>query len=145
MTSLSSGIKGPCPSHVDDALVKHLQCDVEVGQRSHLVDQAHAHLGLGESLSEGCVVVEHWVNHVLEVTLAAQIQIFILGAAVDYIRDSAELKGVVQGLLVSVNSENLGSRVILLLELNDIAVLKVATDEICGCEVSRISDNDRVK
>jgi hypothetical protein len=68
-----------------------------------------------------------------------------LGAAVDYIRDSAELKGVVQGLLVSVNSENLGSRVILLLELHDIAVLKVATDEICGCEVSRISDNDRVK
>ena len=29
MTSLSSGIKGPCPSHVDDALVEHFKSDVE--------------------------------------------------------------------------------------------------------------------
>jgi hypothetical protein len=60
------------------------------------VDQAHAHLGLLEGLSEYCVVVEYRVKFVLEVAGTAQIQILVLGAAVEYIGDSAELKREVQ-------------------------------------------------
>jgi len=48
-------------------------------------------------------------------------------------------------LLVDVNSESLGIRAIVLLKLDDIAILKVAADEICGSEVSCISDDDRVE
>jgi hypothetical protein len=65
-----------------------------------------------------------------------------LGAAVEYIGDSAELEWEVQGLFVDVNSESLGIRAIVLLKLDDIAILKVAADEICGSEVSCISYDD---
>jgi hypothetical protein len=48
-------------------------------------------------------------------------------------------------LLVDVNSESLGIGIIVLLKLDDIAILKVAADEIGGSEVSCISDDDRVE
>jgi hypothetical protein len=48
-------------------------------------------------------------------------------------------------LLVDVNSESLGIRAIVLLKLDDIAILKVAADEIGSSEVSCISNDDRVE
>lgn len=96
VVSLADCLEGPCPSHVDDALVENLQCDVQVGKGSHSVDQAHAHLRLLKGLSEYCVIVEYRVKFVLEVARTAQIQILVLGAAVEYIGDSAELEWEVQ-------------------------------------------------
>ena len=145
LLSLGILVVGPCPPHVDDALVEDLQSDVEVGEDSDSVDQSHAHLRLFEGLSKHSVVVEDRVQSVLEVSLAAQVQVLVLGASVENFREFAELQGLVQGLRVAEDLKGLEVVVIFLLELDDVALLGVTASEICVEEVRGVSDDDRLE
>ena len=106
------------------------------------MDQSHAHLGLFEGLSKHSVVVKDRVQSVLEVSLAAQVQVLVLGASVENVREFAELQGVVQGLRVAEDLKGLEVVVIFPLKLDDITLLGVTASEICVEEVRGVSDDD---
>ena len=68
----------PRPPHIHDALVKHPDSHVEIGQLRKLVDDPEACLRLGKGLREKSHVVEEWLEVVLEVGLVAKVHVFVL-------------------------------------------------------------------
>lgn len=85
MLSLAIGVIEPCPFNVNDALIKHPNCEVKVRKDPCLVDQPHGGRGLNEHLFE----LGLGSQLVLEVSAVAQVQVLTI-LAIENVGDLAE-------------------------------------------------------
>lgn len=90
MLSLLGLISGPCPPHIHDSFIENAQCKIKVREHSTLMNESHAHLRVVECGSKCYIVIIDRVKSVLKLRLAAQIQVLVLGASIENVRDLAE-------------------------------------------------------